>query len=495
MDPYGAWRCLVCGYVHEGGQPPETCPVCGAPASEFEGQEPAGAAASETKPATGRRAWRCMVCGYIHEGESPPDECPVCGASANEFEEIQTETPAPVSGSPAVGRIVIAGAGIAGLSAAEAVREAAPDAEIILLGAEEELPYYRLNLTRYLAGEFPDDDLPVHPEAWYADHGIDLRLGKRIRKLDRSDHRLELEDGRDMTYDRLIVATGAQPFIPPLPGVDLPHVFTLRTTGDAKILLEKARQSKQVVCIGGGILGLETAGALARQGANVTVLESFSHLMPRQLNPAGSDILVQHLYTLGIDVITQAETAKIESAKVELNDGSTLPADLVVLTVGVRADIGPFTTAGLDADKGLLVDDFMQTSDPSILAAGDACEHDGVMYGSWAAAQYQGTIAGMNAAGKATAFGGIPRSHLLKVLGKDMFSIGTIVPADGEGINLEDSHDGNYRLFVLQDGVLAGALLIGDLSLMADVRKGIENEVSLGSPSDAEEVARMLTGN
>lgn len=439
----------------------------------------------------GQKAWRCEVCGYIHYGDEPPAECPVCGASASDFKVIEQEAPETVEVSTA-SRIVIAGAGIAGLSAAAAARETAPDAEITLLSAETEPPYYRLNLTRYLAGEVADGDLTIHSLKWYEEHRIKLVLGTSLATVHSPEKKIELLDGSRIEYDKLIVATGARPFVPAIPGSEQPHVYTLRTVRDAKTILSAVSSETQVVCIGGGILGLETAGALARQGAGVTVLEAFDHLMPLQLNAAGSDVMVQHLYTLGIDVITQAQTAKIDTKTVHLKDGTMLPADVVVITVGIRANAQMLKNAGLPVHKGVLVDNFMRTSDPDILAAGDVCEHDGVMYGSWTAAQYQGKIAGMNAAGAPTEFGGIPRAHMLKVLGKDMFSIGQIMASDGSYRIIDDHPDGNYRMFMAQDGVLIGALLVGDLALMKACRKAIESGARIGSSTLPEEVIAAI---
>ena len=292
------WRCSVCGYIHEGDAPPDTCPVCGVPASEFEEINEPVASAGRENAATKAKAWRCVVCGYIHNGDEPPVECPVCGASASDFEAVEPEAPEAVEIS-AASRIVIAGAGIAGLSAAEAARDAAPDAEITLLSAEKEPPYYRLNLTRYLAGEVADGDMSIHSLKWYEEHRIKLVLGTSLAKVHSPEKKIELLDGSQIEFDKLIVATGAHPFVPPIPGSEQPHVYTVRTADDAKTLLGAVSSETQVVCIGGGILGLETAGALARQGASVTVLEAFDHLMPLQLNAAGSDVMARHLYTLG----------------------------------------------------------------------------------------------------------------------------------------------------------------------------------------------------
>jgi nitrite reductase (NADH) large subunit len=486
------WRCSVCGYIHEGDAPPENCPVCGVPAGEFEEISKQTESVEPKESASKGKAWRCQVCGYIHYGDEPPDECPVCGASASDFEAVDQEAPEAVEVS-AASRIVIAGAGIAGLSAAKAAREAAPDAVITLLSAEAEAPYYRLNLTRYLAGEIADEDLPIHSLKWYEENRIDLVLGTALEKVHPSERKIELRDGSEIKYDKLIVATGAHPFVPPISGSGQPHVYTLRTAGDAKKILSAVSSETQVVCIGGGILGLETAGALARQGASVTVLEAFDHLMPLQLNTAGSDVMVEHLYTLGIDVMTQAQTEKIEAKTVQLKDGTMLPADVVVITVGVRANDQMLKDAGLPVHRGVLVDNYMRTSNADILAAGDVCEHDGVIYGSWTAAQYQGKIAGMNAAGKPTEFGGIPRSHMLKVLGKNMFSIGEIRSGDGSYTCIDDHPDGNYRMFMLQDGVLIGALLLGDLKLMSACRSAIESKKRIAEAASIEELIESIT--
>ncbi len=437
------------------------------------------------------KAWRCTVCGYLHYGDAPPMECPVCSASADAFELINATAQTTANDSRAQ-TLIIVGAGIAGLSAAEAARDTAPDAKIILFSAEAERPYYRLNLTRFLAGEIADDALPIHPLDWYESNRIELKLLTAVDKILPNEKVVELGHGLKVEYDKLIVTTGAAPLIPPIAGNQLPHVFTLRTAEDAKIILAKVRPGMKVVGIGGGILGLENAGALARRGATVTVVEAFRHLMPQQLNPAGSEVLANHLNTLGIRVLEGAEVAQIDEGAVWLKDGQQVPAEMVVITAGVRSNTGLLKSAGLPVNKGVLVDNFMRTSNPDILAAGDVCEHDGVMYGSWAAAQYQGRISGMNAAGTAAEFGGIPRSHTLKVLGKGLFSIGQIQEPDGSYRRVEDYPGGNYRMFMIHDGILVGTLLIGDLSLATPVRKAIEARTRLGSLGTAQQIAEAI---
>lgn len=442
------------------------------------------------------KAWRCSVCGYVHNGDEPPEECPVCGVSASEFEPVEVEASVASLEDQVTGRIVIAGAGIAGLSAAEAIREKAPEAEVVLLSTEAEPPYYRLNLTRFLAGEISERDLPIHPMEWYAEKRIKLRVETSMQDIDRSNQSIGLQDGSRMHYDKLVVTTGAYPFVPPIEGSEKSGIFTLRTADQAQEILAALELGTRVACIGGGILGLETAGALARRGAKVTVLEAFDHLMPRQLNATGGEVLLRHLGSLGIDVVTRAQAEAFEGeatiAGVRLKDGRTIPAEMAVITVGVRSNIWMLKEAGLLVKNGVLVDHFLRTSDPNIFAAGDVAEHDGVLYGSWAAAQYQGKIAGMNAAGMANEFGGIPRSHMLKVLGKDMVSIGRIHAEDGRDNVVDDLSAENYRMFLLHDGEIAGALLIGDTSLATAAREAVEAQKGATGQSAREIVENLL---
>ncbi len=443
--------------------------------------------------------WRCSICGYLHYGDSPPDACPICDAKAEDFKVVET-TFRPERHDVGKEMVVIVGAGIAGVSAAEAVREHAPDAKIVLVSKEQELPYHRLNLTRLLAGEITESTLPLHKEEWYAERQIDFRRGVAATDIVLAEKTVRLDDGTSLPFDKLIVTTGAHPYMPPIPGSGLENVFTLRTAVDARNVLAAIQPESDVVCIGGGLLGLETAGALAKRGAHVTALEAFGHLMPRQLNPEGSRVLERHLATLGIQVVTGAIADCIvgdgSASGVHLKRGQLVPAEVVVVAAGDRPNTELFERAGLTVKNGVLVDNFLRTSNPDIFAAGDVCEHDGVLYGAWSPAMYQGKIAGMNAAGVPTEFGGIPRSHLLKVLGKPMFSIGTVVATDGSYQAIEDHADEGYRLFMLRDGRFVGCLLIGKIKLMKAVRKAIQARIDvrglLGPNPSAQEIAAHL---
>jgi len=407
----------------------------------------------------------------------------VCGASAEHFEP---------AGLPAVsgdyrGRIVVVGAGIAGVSAAEAARQAAPHAIVNLLSRESVAPYYRLNLTRFLAGDISAGELPLHPAPWYAEHGIDLQLGAEICQADLAAGVVVTTDGRAFPFDRLVLAVGSHPFVPPLEGSDLRGVFTLRTAHDAEVLLEAVERGGQVVCIGGGVLGLETAGALARRGAAVTLLESHEWLMPRQLNRRAAMRLETAVQGLGIRLVKEARTAAVVGGEggavhgVRLVDGTLLPAAVVVITTGVRPNTSLARRLGLDVATGIVVDSRMRASHPAVHAAGDAAEHNGILYGLWGASLAQGMIAGLNAVGAEIAFQGMPRTSALKVLGLDLVSIGQFQPQDGSWVAIDSEDDDSYRHFVFRDGVMTGAILMGQGQLGPAVRKAVESRQSFAA--------------
>jgi len=467
------WACSVCGYVHRGGEPPGECPICGAAASDFERQ-----AESPKAPAPKAGQWRCLICGYVHSGDAPPSECPVCGAAADEFERLDDAKAGPSRVSAGSRRVVIVGGGIAGLAAAESVREACPEAAVTLVCKEAALPYYRLNLTRYLAGEVPPEHLPVHPEAWYSEHNIRLMLGEEATSIELAAHAVHLADGAFEPYDKLILACGAHPFVPPIEGASLDGVTVLRTREDADRILNAIRPGAPWVVIGGGILGLETAGALVQRGARVTVIENFDWLLPRQLDWAAAERLHTFVAEKGIKVLYQGKTDAFEGdghvQTVRLADGSCLPASGVVIAAGVRSNSHLARKAGLDVNQGIVVGAHLATPNADIFAAGDAAEHRGIVYGLWEPARYQGQIAGLNAAGIPTEFGGLPRANTLKVLGIDLFSVGTVAPTDGSFTVLrEETETGSYS-FLFRDNALAGAILVGDTRLSAILAKAVK---------------------
>ncbi len=493
-----SWICLVCGYVHQGENPPEICPICGAPESDFEEHETQGHA-----PATNATQWRCVICGYVHNGGAPPEVCPVCAASADDFEPDadSASDDGPQKAEASSRKIAIVGGGIAGISAAEHARKTAKDAEIHLYTKEEGLPYYRLNLTRYLAGEIDRDTLPIHPEKWYAEQDIRLHDGVEVLSIDPDAHTLTLPDNKTEKYDQLILACGAHPFIPPIPGADIVGATAIRTLDDVDALISRIGTGTPCVCIGGGILGLEVAGALAGRGASVTLLEGFGYLLPRQLNEAAARVLERHVASLGITVMKKAVTKEIKGnntvKSVMLDSGEELPAQIVTITTGVRSNTHLARRAGLEVNNGIVVDAHLRTSAADIFAVGDAAEWNGTVYGLWEPARFQGALAGRNAAGSPAAFGGLPRMNTLKVLGVDLFSIGVIAPEDGSYVEISGETDGIYRRFLFHDNRLAGAILIGDTKITATIVRVMKDHADLSDllarNPDVEQVAAYLT--
>ena len=475
------WICSICGYTHPGGQPPAQCPLCGASSDHF---------APETKPpqpeASAPDTWRCLICGYRHLGPEAPDRCPVCAAGPKEFEPCGAMTEPSLDGQ-SLGPIVVIGGGIAGLSAVEAIREAAPDVPLTFLSSEEEAPYHRLNLTRYLAGELTREELCIHPASWFEERGIRLLLGCEAIRIDREAQVVHCCDGSTHPYRRLVLASGAHAFTPPMDGLQRRHVFTLRHRKDADAILAALKPGMRVAVIGGGILGLEAAAALTRRGAMVTVIESGSRLLPRQLDAEGSALLEKWARSQGITFTkggrTEALLGDETLASLRFADGSTLAADMAIIAAGVRSNSWLAREAGLSVDQGVVVDDHLCSSDPSILAAGDVSIHRGVSYGTWGPAQAQGRLAGLNALDRDMRFEGLPRANMLKVLGIDLFSIGTLEAQDGASVILSHREGDSYQALHLRDERLVGALLLGDASLSAPAKAAIESKLILRTPA------------
>ena len=487
-----SFRCVICGYIHTGDTPPEVCCVCGASADEFElFPQPI------STPRVTSTFWRCLNCEYIHESSEAPDICPVCGVKKENFESYNVKESSTVNTE--TGTILIIGGGIAGLSAAEEIRNRSTDTNITILSTEKQLPYYRLNLTRYLAQEITQDTLMIHPHNWYGENRIKFMSGQEVEAIKTVTKQVELQDGTVLSYDRLIVAMGAHPFIPPITGSTLQNIITIRTVEDAEYILQRIPVTKDCICIGGGILGLEAAGAIAKHGMKVTLLEGAPWLMPRQLNAQGANVLKEYLAGIGIEVRENIKIKEITGndccQAITLEDGERIPAELIIITAGVRPNTYLARKAGLEVNQGLVVNNYMQTSDENIFAAGDVTEHHGTLYGLWNVAQFQGKVAALNAIGIETQFGGVPRSNVLKILGLDLFSIGDISPIDGSYHQYEQEEPGRYFNFVVRDGKIVGSIIMGDKTLAIKVKQAVEGALHFPHDlyKDANSIIRRLT--
>ena len=336
--------------------------------------------------------------------------------------------------------------------------------------------------------------MSLQPKAWFEEQRIDFLVAE-VTGVDRENRRLLLRDGGVLEYDRLVLTNGAHPFIPPIPGTTREGIHVLRTRQDANAILARLHFVKQAVCIGGGLLGLETAGALARQGLEVTVVEGFDWLLPRQLTPPAGRLLQQRLEAQGIAVCSGVQVMELtgdESVRgVLLSDGRELPADLVVIAAGVRPNSHIARQCGLKVHNGVVVDDRMTTSDPAILAAGDVAEHLGKLYGVWPAGYAQGVVAGANAVGGEAEFNGLAPSTRIKVLDVELFSIGQIQPEDASTRIYEERAEGAYRALFCRDGQLVGAVLYGDTGSAGLLREAVESRRQI---SDFPELGEYLKG-
>ncbi len=368
-------------------------------------------------------------------------------------------------------RLVIVGAGMASLKLLEELAAAAPRRyDVTVVGAEPTPAYNRVLLSSLLAGEASDEDLRLRGRDWYAAHGFRLLTGAPAQAIDRAAKRLILRGGRALAFDKLVLATGSEAIRLPLLGADLPQTLTFRDLDDATRLRALAAPGRRAVVIGGGLLGLEAAYGLVRRGCAVTVVHLADRLMERQLDERGAATLRRTLEAKGVRFALSASSVAItgdaQVTGLELATGERLPADLVVMACGVRANAGLAKAAGLRANRGITVDDRLATSDPDIFALGECAEHRGDVYGLVAPAYEQArTLARRLAGDDSATYAGSVLSTNLKVSGVGVFSAGAIEPEDGdETMVLADPGHGHYRKLIVRDDRLKGAILVGETS-------------------------------
>jgi nitrite reductase (NADH) large subunit len=368
-------------------------------------------------------------------------------------------------------KLVIIGNGMAPGRMLEHLLEAAPGQyQITIFNAEPRVNYDRIMLSPVLSGEKDYDEIIIHGDGWYIKHGIVLYKGHKIVAIDRAAKTVTSDHGVSEVYDKLVIATGSVPFIPQVPGHDLPGVLTYRDLDDVNAMLLAAQSTAKAVVIGGGLLGLEAAAGLKSRGMDVTVLHLMPTLMERQLDAAAGYLLERAVEERGIRVRTKANTKAIlgkgRVEAVELADGTIIPATLVVMAVGIRPSAGIAKAAGLVVNRGIVVDAGMQTSDPDILALGECAEVNGHVYGLVAPLYEMARVAAARLAGRPTpGFTHSDTPTKLKVTGIELFSLGDF--ADGEDrqeIVLRDAAAGIYKRLILRENRIVGAVLFGETS-------------------------------
>ena len=364
--------------------------------------------------------------------------------------------------------LIVIGNGMAGCRAVEELLARDPARyRVTIFGTEPRVNYNRIMLSPVLAGEKCFDDIVINDADWYASNGIALVAGDPVAAIDREARTVTTRGGVSERYDKLLIATGSDPFIIPVPGKDLPGVIAFRDMDDVDTMLAAADAGGDAVVIGGGLLGLEAAHGLSLRGMKVTVIHLMPTLMERQLDEAAGWLLKQALEARGQTILTGADTAEIVGdAKVEgvkLKDGTLIPASLVVMAVGIRPSTQLARDAGLAVGRGIQVDDHMVTSDPSVLAVGECVEHDGQVYGLVAPLWDMCRSLADGLVEKPTGYRGSVTSTKLKVSGIDVFSAGDFSGGDGcEDIVLRDASRGVYKRVIVRDDRIVGAVLYGD---------------------------------
>ncbi|OYY62174.1 MAG: nitrite reductase large subunit [Hydrogenophilales bacterium 28-61-11] len=368
-------------------------------------------------------------------------------------------------------KLVMVGNGMAGVRALEELLKLAPDLyDVTVFGAEPHPNYNRILLSPVLAGEQTVDDIVLNPLDWYSENNITLHVGNKVVKIDRNKREVEAADGLRVGYDRLLLATGSNPFILPVPGADLPGVIGFRDIADVDTMIHASSQYQHAVVIGGGLLGLEAANGLMKRGMQVSVVHIGPWLMERQLDEPAARLLQKSLEEKGMKFLLQKQTAELvqgESGRVcaiKFKDGDSAPADLVVMAVGIRPNTELAESSGLHCNRGVVVNDTMQTFDPRIYSVGECAAHRGIAYGLVAPLFEQAKVVANHLAQHGISrYQGSVTSTKLKVTGIDLFSAGDFMGGEGtESILYSDPIGGVYKKLVIRDNKLVGGVMYGD---------------------------------
>jgi nitrite reductase (NADH) large subunit len=394
-----------------------------------------------------------------------------------------------------------------GMAAARLVDELAKAAlgryAIAVVGDEPRLAYNRVLLSSVLAGETASHDIELRPAHWWRDRGVTLKYGCAAAGIDVGRRELKIANEESIAFSRLVLATGSMPLRLNVPGADLFGVHTFRDSRDVDLLLTLAAKKKRVVVVGGGLLGLEAAYGLAKAGAAVTLIHLMDRLMERQLDAPAAELLKSLVERKGVKILLNANTARLcgetHIEGVELADGRRIEADAVIFAAGIRPNVALAKDAGIPVNRGVVVDDCLQTGVPDIFALGECAEHRGICYGLVEPAYEQARVLAKHLAGRPASYGGSVVATNLKVSGVSVFSAGDFMGVEGsEAIVLSDVRGGTYKKLVISEGRLIGAVLVGDtqdalwyLELIrnrepiARIRSGMMFGRSLALPAEA----------
>lgn len=433
-----------------------------------------------TKKAKGPRTLvKCLVCGEIFD--SSLEICPVCGVGKENFVPVEAEETSYRNDSNDF--YVILGNGAAGLSAAKAIRERDKTASVVMVSNEPYSTYNRPMLTKSMVAELDAAEIAVEPESWYEENKVIQVLGKQVVGIDTETKEVTLDDGTKLMYTKLIYALGSECFIPPISGADKPEVVAIRRMSDIEKIEKMMANVKNVVVIGGGVLGLEAAWEFRKAKKNVNVLELAPQIMGRQLDQGASELLTQISEKQGIEIHVGVQISSIEGdghvTGVKLGDGRVFPADLVIVSAGVRANTALAKEAGIAINRGIVVNEKMETSAADIYACGDCAEYEGINYAIWPQALEQGKVAGANAAGEPLEYTTVSAGLSFHGMNTSLYAIGD----NGKNpdliyrtVEFKDMVRMQYEKYYFLNNRLCGVILIGDTSKMAEMTEAIENK-------------------
>ena len=387
-------------------------------------------------------------------------------------------------------KYVILGNGVAGLHAAETIRKtASKDSTVEIFTDEHYLTYSRPKLPQYIAKDISLDDLFLKSEKWFDEKDIKINLKKKALKIDENKKEISFEEGATTSYDKLLIAVGSHSFVLPIKGADNPRVKTLRNIEDAKAMMALVKECKDVVVIGGGLLGIETANAISSHGKNVTIIEYFPRLLPMQLDVEGAEVLKKIIEAKGMNIILGVATEEIieekeHQLKIKIKGGREAMADMVVISAGVRPNLDIAKESGITTNRGIVVNNYMETNLPDVWAAGDVAEFENRCWGIIPAAFTQARVAALNMTSeKKTPSGKIIPSNTLKVAGIDLTSIGTVYyeekPEDVMELRVKDLEKGMYKKVVIRDNQVIGAIWLGDRNNINDIMKIIKSKINI----------------
>jgi nitrite reductase (NADH) large subunit len=381
-------------------------------------------------------------------------------------------------------RYLIVGNGVAGARAAVKIRETDQKGDIHIFTEEAYPFYYRVRFPEYVAGELTLQNLFIHTQEWYQNKEISIHLEEPITEVNVQKKEVTSQKGKTYAYDSLLMATGGQAFVPPIKGTEKEGVFTLRTMKDAIRMKEFSAGVKKAILVGGGLVGLETGGALLRKGIKVTVIEHNPRILPRQMDPEGARILQGKLESMGFSFFLSGEGEEILGKEtvegVRLKDGRTLDGQMVIVSAGVKPNIQLAQAMGLEIKNGILVNDRLETKTESVFAAGDVAEHRGRCYGIWPASQRQGETAGINMAGGNALYEGTVLSNALKVVGISLTASGEIdAERRLECVVRQDRESGVYRKVAFKEDKIVGCILLGNVKGSPEILHAIEKKVDV----------------